>query len=119
MKIIKNENADWQIRESYRKKIFFDEKDMAQPGTLAQMVRVDPGDKVEPHYHHSTYEVIYVVEGEAQMTIKDQTTQTLPGDLILTEPGDVHSVHNNSDRPWKVIVFKTNHKPDDSTWIDQ
>ena len=118
MKIIKAENADWTLADGYRKKIFFGENDLAQKGALAQIVVVDPGHEVKPHYHQKTYEAIYVVEGMAKFTINDTVHETAPGDIILTEPNDVHSVNNNSDKPWKVFVFKTNNVPDDSIWLD-
>jgi len=119
MKIIKNENTEWTIADGYKKKIFFREDDLHQDGTLAQIVVVEPGSEVKPHFHAEAYEVIYVVEGEALMSLKDETINTKPGDIILTEPNDIHSVKNNSDKPWKVFVFKTNNIIGDSVWLDK
>ncbi len=119
MKIIKNENTEWTIADGYKKKIFFDEDDLHQPGTLAQIVVVEPGSEVKPHYHAGAFEVIYVVEGNALMIIKGEIVHTAPGDIILTEPDDIHSVKNDSDKAWKVFVFKTNHESGDSIWLDK
>jgi quercetin dioxygenase-like cupin family protein len=116
VKVVKAEVREWIQAEGYQKLILLTEDDFSQAGTMSQIVQVGPGSSVKPHFHKKSYEFIYVIEGKAVFKINDKSLQTAPGDMMLTEPGDIHSVENNTSDNWRVIVFKTNAEPDDSYW---
>lgn len=56
--------------------------------------RLAPGGRTTPHYHPQTEEIYYILEGEAQMTIGDETRRVGPGDAIAIPPGAKHTITN-------------------------
>jgi mannose-6-phosphate isomerase-like protein (cupin superfamily) len=64
--------------------------------------RVRPGARTTPHYHPQTEEIYYILSGEAQMRIGDETAAVVPGDAIAIPPGQVHHITNTGDKP---LVF--------------
>ncbi len=64
--------------------------------------RVPPGARTAPHYHPKTEEIYYILAGQGQMRIADQTAPVVPGDAIAIPPGQVHQITNTGDKP---LVF--------------
>jgi quercetin dioxygenase-like cupin family protein len=118
MKNIDLRQVQWSINDGYRKTVLANGDDLGDESTLTQIVAVPPGSRVKPHFHRNTHEFIYVIGGEAALKINDETRIMKPGDMIVTQPGDVHEVVNEGDHPWEVLVFKTNYKVGDSYWPD-
>jgi quercetin dioxygenase-like cupin family protein len=103
--------------EGYSKLILLDGRDLRQPGTLIQVVVFPPGGGVKPHHHEKQVEFFLVLEGTAELTIAGKTFNASAGDMFLCEPGDVHSLINNSGREFRMLVFKTNYpKEPDFVW---
>ena len=61
--------------------------------------RLPPGARTAPHYHPQTEEIYYILAGQGQMRIGDQTAPVLPGDAIAIPPGQVHQITNTGDQP--------------------
>ncbi|MCB1742933.1 MAG: cupin domain-containing protein [Gammaproteobacteria bacterium] len=70
------------------------------------LIEVPPGcDSTELHMHHLEEECVYVLEGEAQATIGNQTVQVGPGDFIgYRAGGEAHKLTNTGRSPLKCIV---------------
>lgn len=64
-------------------------------------------DEVRPHYHAYHSEHIYVVEGTAQMLLKNETIFLRPGDLVFIPAGTVHAVRVTGKEPLKVLSLHT------------
>jgi mannose-6-phosphate isomerase-like protein (cupin superfamily) len=64
--------------------------------------RVAPGGRTAPHYHRRTEEIYYILEGQGEMTINNQTQGVGPLDAIAIPPGAVHSIFNSGSEP---LVF--------------
>lgn len=116
MKNIDLRQQQWSTNDGYRKTILADGADLGDEKALAQIVAVPPGSRVKPHFHRKTHEFIYVIGGEAALKINGHTRIMKQGDMIVTQPSDVHEVVNDSDRPWEVLVLKTNYRYGDSYW---
>jgi mannose-6-phosphate isomerase-like protein (cupin superfamily) len=56
--------------------------------------RLAPGGVTTAHFHRQTEEIYYILEGEAQMRIGDETRHVGPGDAIAIPPGLVHQITN-------------------------
>jgi quercetin dioxygenase-like cupin family protein len=41
------------------------------------------------------------------------------GDMLLTEPDDVHKLINDSAEEFRLLVFKTNATAEDTYWSDE
>jgi mannose-6-phosphate isomerase-like protein (cupin superfamily) len=56
--------------------------------------RLPPGASTTPHYHRVTEEIYYLLAGQAQMRIGDETRTVGPGDAIAIPPGSIHTITN-------------------------
>jgi len=118
MKEIQIKDENWIVGKAYKKQILADDTDFQSTGNLAQVVVIEPGSTVKPHYHKHTFEFYYVMEGRCKITIGNSVSELGWGDMMLTEPGDVHSVFNCTDSDFVVLVFKSNAKKDDTYWLE-
>lgn len=89
------------------------EEDSRQPGPLSHRV-IEDGRNTSgshavleftvngqfsppPHIHHRHEEVIYVLEGEMVLPVRDQAIRLRPGDAFVTPIGLPHTFENGSD----------------------
>jgi len=72
---------------------------------LAHML-LKPGESLKPHI--TPVDVfIYVLEGQASISIGDET-ETVGPDAVIDNPKDVvHYIANNTDKDLRVLVCKT------------
>jgi mannose-6-phosphate isomerase-like protein (cupin superfamily) len=103
----------------YSKTIIFSGDDFAEEGYVLQAVTVPPRTKQRLHLHRQQTEVFYVLEGHALIEIAGEEFDGRPGDAFICSPGDRHSLWNQSDQDFRLIVFKIN-KPqeEDSEWLE-
>jgi quercetin dioxygenase-like cupin family protein len=105
--------------EDYSKTIIFSGDDFAEEGHLLQVVTVPPSTKQRLHLHREQTEVFYVLEGQAVIEIGGEEFLARPGDAFICSPGDGHSLWNQSDRDFRLVVFKINRPDkDDSVWLE-
>ena len=64
-------------------------------------------DEVKAHYHELHTELIYVLEGEAVMTLGETKQVIKAGDFIRIDQASIHSVKVFSDIPLKVLSIQT------------
>jgi len=57
--------------------------------------RLAPGVATTPHYHAVTEEIYYILKGEAEMTLGEETRAVGPGDAIAIPPGERHTIQNS------------------------
>ena len=60
---------------------------------------------IVPHWHYFM-EVIYILEGSAEVKINDLTYYMQPGDFILFFPKVIHSIYSTQKGPLNYIVLK-------------
>ncbi len=108
--------SEWIQGEGYRKKVLYDEEDLGMDGTKVQVVEIESGNKVEPHYHKKQTEVFSIQNGEAVMGIGEEEYLAQEGDVLICKPGDLHYTKNDSSETFRLIVFKTNYEEEDSYW---
>lgn len=92
----------------YMKQVLLTAGDLNNPDTLVQIVTIEPGDAIANHYHKSSFEFYYVLQGKCRLTTNGQQYMLAPGTMLLIEPGDVHQLHNPGSELFKLLVFKTN-----------
>lgn len=56
---------------------------------------VPPGITTALHKHPESEELYYILSGQGEMTLKDNTFRVSPGDTICIEPGTAHQIHNS------------------------
>jgi quercetin dioxygenase-like cupin family protein len=119
MKSIEISDNSWIDGKGYRKQVLASPEELNSEGNLAQVVEIEPGSFVAPHYHNYTYEFYYVIEGQVSFTINDHKQVLKTGAMMITEPKDIHSVRNESQSLFRILVFKTNARPDDTVWLEE
>ena len=76
---------------------------------------------VPPHYHESCDEFLYVLSGRATFWIGDPSDEAEigPGQLLVFQRGDVHSIPRIVEGPFTVLAIDTPRRaPTDITFVD-
>ncbi|WP_114416551.1 cupin domain-containing protein [Marinospirillum perlucidum] len=70
-------------------------------------ISVEPGCySTELHYHHYEEECLYVLSGQAQLTLGEETRNVGPGDFIgCPLNGVAHALYNNGQEPLVCLVI--------------
>jgi len=106
--------------EDYSKTVIFSAEDFEEEGYLLQVVTVPPRTRQRLHLHRQQTEVFYVLEGRAKIEISGEEYLTRPGDAFICSPGERHSLWNQTDRDFKLAVFKINRpEGEDSVWLEE
>lgn len=67
---------------------------------------VQPGGEAEPHLHETEYQVMYVLDGECDVTLGDDApVRCDPGTVVRIPPRLLHRVVAIGSRPLEVIVI--------------
>lgn len=104
----------------YSKTIIFSGDDFLEPGHLLQVVTIPPKTRQRLHLHEKQTEVFYILEGEALIRLAGEDFLARPGDAFICSPGDEHSLWNQLDQDFKLVVFKINvPQADDRVWLDK
>jgi len=119
MKKINITAENWVDAPGYKKQLLLSEQELQCDGTQVQMVVMAPHTTIEDHYHKTSREFYYVLQGECLLTINNETLRLSAGDMLLTEPDDVHKLINNGNKEFKLLVFKTNATSDDTYWSNE
>ena len=59
--------------------------------------RLAAGRATTPHYHEVTEEIYYILKGQAEMTLGEETRAVGPGDAIAIPPGQRHTIRNTGN----------------------
>ncbi len=113
MKLVKDDEKEWQERAGYSKKILLNEDELKSSGHLVQIVKSEAHTKIKPHYHKQTIEIFYILKGNAILYFGDNKFRTQPGDMFLCEPGEVYGVINDTNKEFSLLVFKINAQEED------
>lgn len=65
--------------------------------------RVSPGESTSLHYHPRTEEIYYIIAGQGEMRLGDETRQVGPGDAIAIPPGQIHQITNRGQETLKLL----------------
>jgi mannose-6-phosphate isomerase-like protein (cupin superfamily) len=64
------------------------------------------GGSVEPHWHSSSYQVYYILEGRGEVKIGDAIPEEFgPGSVIIIPPKKLHSMWSTRGQKTRVIVI--------------
>lgn len=67
---------------------------------------VQPGGEASPHLHENEHQVIYILDGSAEVILGDAPpVECGPGAVIEIPPKLLHAVYVTGDRPLKAIVL--------------
>ena len=117
MKEIELDESNWIQSHGYLKNILLKGDDLESEGSLVQVVIIPPSSQIPDHYHKTSREFYLVLDGESIIKVNDTEQVLRPGDMLLTEPGDVHNLQNEGHQEFRLLVFKTNAGRDDIFWV--
>jgi mannose-6-phosphate isomerase-like protein (cupin superfamily) len=70
--------------------------------------------EVPLHVHEFTDEIFYITHNKAIMIVNGKEFEVEPGDFVFVSKKETHGFRNESNKPFKMIVFKLNFKKGDS-----
>lgn len=88
---------------------------MKGPRSNFAIVQFQPGQTFTAHYHDHMEENFFILEGQVDIVVDGVVHKLKEGDLIHIEPGEVHYVMNNYDKPIKMISTLAPFKEVDKT----
>lgn len=109
-----NHMPKWIQQKGYQKKILLDKI----PGRIQsiQINKFKAGAIVPAHYHKKTYEIFYILSGNAIINIGKKEYKTMHGMILTCKPKQIHSVINKSKSEFSLLTFKINSSKKDFYW---
>ncbi len=81
--------------------------------TQVVIMNLKPGEDIGLEVHPDNDQIIYVVEGEAEVTVNNQVEEFEEEDLVLIPAGAKHNVLNKGKESLKLITtYSPPHHPD-------
>jgi len=116
MKLIKSDSKEWLQKEGYSKKVYLDEIDLNNKGTLVQKMKIKSGENVFKHHHEKQTEIFYFLNNNGYFIINDEKIEVKVDDVLVIEPFDRHIAVNESSQDFLYMVFKINFEESDMVW---
>jgi mannose-6-phosphate isomerase-like protein (cupin superfamily) len=67
---------------------------------------VQPGGEASPHLHEDEHQVIYILDGSAEVVLGDDPAVVCgPGSVIEIPPKLLHAVYVTGERPLKAVIL--------------
>ena len=112
-------HAEWTGRAGHQKSVLFTEEDFDSKGTKAQVIKIQPGGKIEPHYHKVRTEAFLVLKGTGLITLGEETAECAEHDYMLCKPGTLHAFENKGNEDFMIAIFRVNDPGDiDMLWAN-
>ena len=72
--------------------------------SLAQ-IQIAPGKSSSLHYHKSSEEIYFILNGEGSMSLDGKEFTLIPGQACLIQPGEVHQISNQGDTELEFLAY--------------
>ncbi len=103
---------NWIKGKSYQKRMLIE--DLKKKINLIEDVIIIPKGEIPCHSHEFTDEIFYITENSAIMIVNNEEFEVKPGDMIYVDKNESHGFRNESDKKFKMIMFKINFQKGDS-----
>lgn len=70
-------------------------------------LELTPGEETSSHQHYESEEVIYLVRGQALVTVARDERAVQPGEVVLVPPRTEHVIANRSDAPVHALTVES------------
>ncbi|MGL4606890.1 MAG: cupin domain-containing protein [Eubacteriaceae bacterium] len=74
-----------------------DEEILGKQGRMFAKIVMKPGESIGYHQHVNEQEIFYFIEGYGTVEDGDRISQVSPGDVMLTQDKEFHSIKNTGD----------------------
>ena len=85
-----NDRESWEFVDGVRLNAIGGEQ------VLLCRVRYAPGKQVPWHKHDATEQVMFILEGEVEMTIEEETKKLVAGDVVVVNRGLHHKLYSEN-----------------------
>ena len=116
MKYMDVNEANWDDRKWYSKKIIFPDTEIWTPGAHVQEVKIKSWDTAKAHYHKIQTEIFYFLSDHGYWIINGERIKPKIGDTLMIQPHDMHTVVNDSEHDYIYMAFKLNYAQEDLYW---
>jgi mannose-6-phosphate isomerase-like protein (cupin superfamily) len=90
---------------TYKKVLFGREEFIDGHAQMLNWARMPVGKSFNLHYHETLVEVFVMLKGKADITVGGETEAIGPGDAVMIDIGQKHSMKNTGDEDVEYIVF--------------
>ena len=106
MKIIHEDDIEEKMIPGRFIRWIADEKSMQPKYCSSCIIRVLPGETVQPaHAHAEGEELIYLLSGKGEAWVDGEIRSMQTGSAVLFEQNAVHMIRNVGDEEMKVVCF--------------
>lgn len=74
------------------------------PELSITVLEIMPGIEIPLHRHEKEVDTIFILEGEAEVFLKDSWENAKEGDVIVISPKEVHGVKAVGEKPLKCYI---------------
>ena len=108
IEVVKLEEQIWNEADdrAVAREIASPRNSRAEKLSIADII-IPAGVKVKPHYHKEIEEIYFVSGGSGIMWLDGKEKKVVKGDAIVIQPGERHSIHNNTEEELRLIVTCT------------
>lgn len=82
--------------------MILDRRTLKEIGFLA-IARLDKGRTIEAH-RDPMEEIYFILSGQGEMTVDDETRPVKPGDAVWIPTGSLHQLTNTGEEPLVILV---------------
>jgi quercetin dioxygenase-like cupin family protein len=119
MKHIIASDLTFETQEGSGRVLVLDEKDFGLNAKM-QIIQVNPGVQPRAHYHKVRTELAYIISGEGDIVVDGNIVVSKPGEFVLVEPGEVHTVVNRgSDALVTMLLIANDPGPEDMIYVEK
>ena len=83
------------------------------------VIRLEPGQHLDGHYHQQVEETFWVIEGQAVLHVDGEPHALAAGEALRLEAERRHSISNESDQPMRLAFIKCPYLPEDKVLYGQ
>lgn len=81
-----------------------------------QEIKIKAGEMGKAHHHKIQTEIFYFLTDNGYWIINGERKRFKIGDVLVIEPGDRHTIVNESSKDYLYLAFKFKYSPDDLFW---
>ena len=78
----------------------------AQKLNLA-LVTIDEGQAAQPHLHHATEELYFILEGEGEVSIGQMVSRVSQGYAVFIPTGYIHTIRNTGSTTLRLLAINS------------
>ena len=113
MKFVPSESKHREDKQGYSKKIILDEKELNNPWSLVQHIKIKAWETTASHSHKIQTEIFYLLDDNWYRIVNGEEIHPKKWDVLVIEPNDKHTVIANKTADYIYLAFKIKYDPND------